>query len=564
MTLPSSLQGQPHPLPTDLRQDLPDYWTPWKVSDQIFGQMGSQKGKYKKIEILPTDPEWRFVWRYFYHDKPYKYGIKHIYCVHERHQQQAFESNIASMEVEVKTCPPRWREEPRGTQRIQAIERWKETTNLFSPFHTIEADGRHRNWKDVKILPLWHGTSEKSGDLIAASGFLYFGKTNLGGSSSKDPTSTDEGFFGSGIYFTSSARYAGDIYAKGHLLLAWVSMREPFPVVGDPQQQDMETLKGKGAYKHYNAHYVPVTSINPLDPYEAIYHPAKEGITPHCDEIVIFHKSQALPRFWIELQVEAPYKMNPSDIPQFVEDLIPHLFKILENPEVDKDKKLRNYLGQELGILLKLKGDDYLEDHGNKYETLYKNLSQLIEVNGKINRNISRLIVGLPPPSSSTLSPTTQQQETQVQNPVENPTFSSFLLNIFSNIFQPTVQNPEKAKVEPPLPSNSNPSLTTEIQKLQIQPTPQNVTPLSFQSNTPSTKLKATSTQVTSSPSTTTQKQQTQVQTTAQNPISSSFLSTVQNSEVNSSSPTKPMSPSSISFKKATVGSPLPLNWSLD
>lgn len=188
MTLPSSLQGQPHPLPTDLRQDLPDYWTPWKVSDQIFGQMRSQKGKYKKIEILPTDPEWRFVWRYFYHDKPYKYGIKHIYCVHERHQQHTFELNLSSIEREVEKFPPTWNNEPRSKQRAQAIQRWKEATDPFSPFNTVESDGRKRNWKETKILPLWHGTSGAVGDSIAESGFVYFGKTNLGGSSCRVAT----------------------------------------------------------------------------------------------------------------------------------------------------------------------------------------------------------------------------------------------------------------------------------------------------------------------------------------------------------------------------------------
>ena len=45
--------------------------------------------------------------------------------------------------------------------------------------------------------------------------------------------STDIGYFGSGIYFTNSARYAAMYAPMVHLLLSWVSMREPYPVVND-------------------------------------------------------------------------------------------------------------------------------------------------------------------------------------------------------------------------------------------------------------------------------------------------------------------------------------------
>ena len=42
--------------------------------------------------------------------------------------------------------------------------------------------------------------------------------------------------------------------------------------------------------------------------YEPIYYPTqKKNEIPHCDEFVVFHKSQTLPRFWIELEVELPY-----------------------------------------------------------------------------------------------------------------------------------------------------------------------------------------------------------------------------------------------------------------
>ena len=36
-----------------------------------------------------------------------------------------------------------------------------------------------------------------------------------------DRASTDDGFFGSGIYFTGSAEYCSETYGKEHMVLAW-------------------------------------------------------------------------------------------------------------------------------------------------------------------------------------------------------------------------------------------------------------------------------------------------------------------------------------------------------
>jgi hypothetical protein len=374
------------PIPLDLRRELPEPLIPWKISERLFQRMQAQGTSiaYKKVQVLPTDPEWRFIWRYFYWDKPTKYGIKQIHCVHERRQMSLFESNFSSIEREASKFSANWDQEPRADQRAVAIDRWKQTTQVFSPLETTEEDGRKQRWVETKVLPLWHGSSEQVCNSICGSGFIYFGKTSLGATNPGDPKSTDEGFFGSGIYFTDSARYASDIYSKGHILLGWVSMREPFPVVGDPEQLDMNTFRGKGAYKSYNAHYVPVVPIKPY-PNCAIYYPCQKEETPNCDEIVVFHKSQALPRFWVELDVEPPYLITPSKVPEFVKELIPHIFKILQNVHVDQDKKLRNILCTELAVLLTLSGTDKLEENDKFF---FDQITQLIDNAGQLNKEV--------------------------------------------------------------------------------------------------------------------------------------------------------------------------------
>ena len=94
---------QTTPIPLDIRKELPDPLTPWGISQRVFDEMKTSSDpslKYKKCQVLPSDPEWRFVWRMFHHDKPRRYGIKSIHCVHDRHQLGAFEMHLSQIERE--------------------------------------------------------------------------------------------------------------------------------------------------------------------------------------------------------------------------------------------------------------------------------------------------------------------------------------------------------------------------------------------------------------------------------------------------------------------------------
>lgn len=381
-------------IPLNIQQDLANPLTPWHVSKQVFKQLQSpyQNAGYKKVQIFPENKEWLFIWRYFHFQRPLRYTIKRVHFIYERDQQKRFESNFSSIEREAVKFPPTWEKESRAFQRTQAIERWKKSAQTFSPFITQELDGRNHHWTHTKIIPLWHGTSKSTCDSICTNGFVFFGKKIIPGADNVSPKSTDDGYFGSGIYCTNSARYAADIYSQGHLLLTWVSMREPFPVVGDPDQIDMQTLRGSGAYKDYNAHYVPVVPVDPKDPYCSEYHPTKEDQIPICDEYVVFQNSQTLPQFWIELEVELLYLHLPNQTPQLVSELIPHFFKLLQNPEVDRDIKLRNFLNKELTTLLKLPLDD---DLSNEQLQLYEYNLHLLTPEGVINKPLRKHLIAL-------------------------------------------------------------------------------------------------------------------------------------------------------------------------
>ena len=155
-------------------------------------------------------------------------------------------------------------------------------------------DGQNEELKHAKIVFGWHGTNSPKARSICESGFTYFGKIGYG-------ASTDEGYFGSGIYFTESAKYAL-MYASGSeasLILSCVSMRTPFPVIGDlpfpDEGRDMRMLLGRGAYQNYNAHFVPVACVA-----SSIFLPTYDQ-APDCHEWVVFQKAQVLPCYLVEV-----------------------------------------------------------------------------------------------------------------------------------------------------------------------------------------------------------------------------------------------------------------------
>ena len=48
---------------------IPNKNTPWRLSEGVFKKATSPDA-YSKVEILPTDPEFAFVYTYFHHQTP--------------------------------------------------------------------------------------------------------------------------------------------------------------------------------------------------------------------------------------------------------------------------------------------------------------------------------------------------------------------------------------------------------------------------------------------------------------------------------------------------------------
>jgi hypothetical protein len=322
------------PLPPGLKAPVPK--TPWNITSGLFARIQGQPDEhFVRCEVLPTDPEAAFVLQYFMHSKPHGYAIRKIYCIHNPDQTQSFEGSVKIIEREAENpaFAPKGKTEAPQQDRTRALQRWEASTANFSPVK-IKGPKRTDKFSEVKVLPLWHGSSQQKCNSICTSGFTSFGKHHYFSTAAGKGanTSTDIGYFGSGIYFSNSAQYAA-MYADGHLLLSWVSMREPYPVVNDAphpnQGSDMKKLAGQGHYQNYNAHYIPVASIKPHKPDCMEYYPCHGNQVPAWDEFVVFDKSQALPRFWIELGVDTPGHplMNPFAAAVSVAQTVPAVQK---------------------------------------------------------------------------------------------------------------------------------------------------------------------------------------------------------------------------------------------
>lgn len=318
------------PIPKGLGNLLPEPKTPWQISSRLFARIAEQSWEdanmsYKKCQVYQEDPEGEFILQYFNQHKPSNYSISNVYCIHSPSLTQVFEATLEQIDKKAETFKPEWNNEGHLAERKQVIHRWKEQANGFYPI-TIKKPTREDTYVNVRVLPLWHGTTTPVCSSIASSGFTYFGKHHFFNPNAKSGKfkNTDPGYFGSGIYFTNSAKYAS-MYNSGNLLLAWVSMKEPFPVINDvphPQKgTDMRKLEGQGAYQTYNAHFIPVAPTNNY-PSCMEYYPCYSGQAPVCDEFVVFQEAQTLPRFWIELSLDLP-KLLPSYPPILTASLSP-------------------------------------------------------------------------------------------------------------------------------------------------------------------------------------------------------------------------------------------------
>jgi len=149
------------------------------------------------------------------------------------------------------------------------------------------------------ILPVVHATNTKVAWNIVAQGFAAL-------------STGDEGFYGRGIYFSTSAQYVLP-YCKNPtsaaILICLTLPGNPFPTTEFPNSK---LLMGKPIKSGYQSHYV-ITSQSGLPFTSEEY----EEFNRYYDELVLDQESQVLPIFLTEIHEDTflskKYKLRFAD-----------------------------------------------------------------------------------------------------------------------------------------------------------------------------------------------------------------------------------------------------------
>jgi len=175
--------------------------------------------------------------------------------------------------------------------------------------HTFGVLAQRSPWNTISdlvpVIPMLHGTDAAVAWKILDTGFSAL-------------SSLDAGFYGSGIYFTSSAQYALPYYSGKKNPAVLICLAIPgnvYPVTEHPKSEN--TIMGQPIKSGYQSHYVLTTKDG---------NPCTQRAAPgsHYDELVLSQEAQVVPiaiiefsqgklvpfalRFQREIPVQAQYR----------------------------------------------------------------------------------------------------------------------------------------------------------------------------------------------------------------------------------------------------------------
>jgi len=183
-----------------------------------------------------------------------------------------------------------------GTRAITA-GRHKDSPETFKKMKWRDDENPQREWVnecyqnmvkkypwnsdlDLPIIPVVHGTDESIGWKICSGGFAAL-------------SSLDEGFYGKGIYFTSSCMYAIPYFAtkpKPAILICFVSPGNTRPIIEHYNEE--QSFLGVPIDTGYQSHYILTNKEGT---------PCKKKLEHYYDELVIGAEGQIIPIFLVTI-----------------------------------------------------------------------------------------------------------------------------------------------------------------------------------------------------------------------------------------------------------------------
>jgi len=236
---------------------------------------GNEDIGYLTKEFPPNSEEYNKVVQLFNQLGGESLPIKSIHGVYNPLLVTEFSTNRKLMEEKVKSEPwtTSWKEDDVNGLRAKVHTEYLRKANNCSWNKDL----------NVPVLPVVHGTGYSIAKAISKTGFAAL-------------SSLDSGYFGKGIYFTSSAKYALPYAALKEdpaIIISYVAPGNVYPTC--EQHKGPESLAGKPLRTPgYNSHYV----LTKKDGF-ALANPSEN---PFYDEIVVAEEAQVAPAFIIELQ----------------------------------------------------------------------------------------------------------------------------------------------------------------------------------------------------------------------------------------------------------------------
>ncbi|UJR12131.1 hypothetical protein I4U23_016308 [Adineta vaga] len=246
-----------------------DSYNPFHSSyvDTVKKEMGSLNTRFeiKAIEIVQN------------HDK-FKHFRQQIEIVESRMDQTIFQPNL------------------RGETNLK--ERQKVLKRLESLYKEVKSN------RKANIVRVWHGCDARLLPQLLGEGFASLGQL-------------DDGWFGKGIYFSSSAEYASRYcWNNEHacLVMCYVLILNPFPVIIDDAPLDVRQREfrfyGRGNYRTHQCHYIPVAPASTQEVRIDFRPPPNGTDNAKYDELVVFDSANILPQVVVHIK---PLSVLPSE-----------------------------------------------------------------------------------------------------------------------------------------------------------------------------------------------------------------------------------------------------------
>eukprot|EP01127_Copromyxa_protea_P020465 TRINITY_DN6860_c0_g1_i1.p1 TRINITY_DN6860_c0_g1~~TRINITY_DN6860_c0_g1_i1.p1 ORF type:complete len:574 (+),score=115.76 TRINITY_DN6860_c0_g1_i1:1287-3008(+) len=182
-----------------------------------------------------------------------------------------------------------------GNASLFDTKNWKFSKNadekefVYSNYTNIVAASGWNKADEVPIIATVHGTSYHMAKSICSTGFAAL-------------SLLDAGYYGRGIYFTTSSAYAAN-YISGKsdpaLIISFVTPGNVFPVT--EHHAGSESLIGQALKSGYNSHFALVNTNGEIP---------KSGTTSIFTEVVVQQESQITPVYIVKLCADTVSKMK--------------------------------------------------------------------------------------------------------------------------------------------------------------------------------------------------------------------------------------------------------------